>query len=138
VTGRARTSPRRVVVTVCLRERGVVALPIERGGRVERLDAGRVVRRLQEVVAKRGLADRVRVETGCAGGCTCPGPNVSLAFYAEPRAGEPADHVAIGWRTYAASLAALDCLARVVDDNVGDAGRAARRRRRASLGAHDR
>jgi hypothetical protein len=26
----------------------------------------------------------------------------------------------------------------VVDDNVGDAGRAARRRRRASLGAHDR
>lgn len=109
---------RRVVIVVCPRERGVVALPVERGGPLERLDADAIAERLAPIVAGRGLGDRVTIQLGCAGGCSGPGPNVSLAFYAMPRPGERPDHVALGWRTYVGSLDALPCLAAVVDDNV--------------------
>src|SRR5438093_1019696 len=58
---------RRLVVTVCPRERGSVVLPLERGGRAARLDAAGVLEELRALVARRGLADRVDVRDGCAG-----------------------------------------------------------------------
>jgi hypothetical protein len=109
--------PKRVVVTVCPREPGSVLIPVEPGGRRVRLDARSIVSALEALIARRGIADRVRVETGCAGGCFGRGPNVSVAFYAARRAGEPVDNVALRWRTYVGSLATLDCLARVLDEN---------------------
>ena len=39
------------------------------------------------------------------------------------RAGEREDHVAVGWKTYVYSLGSLDCLAAVLDDNLGRARR---------------
>ncbi|MBI2219228.1 MAG: hypothetical protein HYU51_18260 [Candidatus Rokubacteria bacterium] len=111
---------RRIVITVCPRERGVVTLPIERGGRRVRLDAAAIAHALATIAGRRGLRDRVRVESGCAGRCSGPGPNVSLAFHAVPGPGEPSDNVALGWRSYAASLGTLACLAQVIDDNVED------------------
>ena len=121
---------RRLVVTVCLRERGVVVLPVERGGRARRLDAGAVLAELEALVARRGLGDRVRVREACAGGCSSPGPNVDVRVYAVAPPGERADQVAVGWKTYVYSLPALDCLAAVIEQSL-DAPRApatARRR----------
>ena len=121
---------RRVVVTVCSREAGVVSLPIERGGQAVRLDASAIARELTALVAQRGLADYVRVEEGCAGGCGAAGPNVGVTLFAVPRPGEPADSIAVGWRTYVDSLTSLDCLARVLDDNLGITRRRPKRARR--------
>ncbi|HEU5321894.1 MAG TPA: hypothetical protein VFX28_13895, partial [Methylomirabilota bacterium] len=109
---------RRLVVTVCPRERGTVRLPVERGGPPVRMDAARLRAHLQALVARRGLADVVELREGCAGGCAGPGPNVDVAIHAAPRPGERADRVAVGWRTYVYALPTLDCLARVVEDNL--------------------
>jgi hypothetical protein len=114
-------TPRRLVVTVCPREPGVVALPIARGGPIVKLNAAAISRHLHELVAERELAERVRVREGCAGGCSGPGPNVSVEILPLTRPGEREDHVAIGWKTYVYSLASLDCLAAVIDDNLGRA-----------------
>ena len=114
-------APRRLVITVCPRESGTVVLAVEHGGARERLDAPAVAHRLREVVASRCLGERVRVVEGCAGGCGRPGPNVGVTFHALPRAGERPDHVALSWKTYVYSLARLDCLATVVDENLIDA-----------------
>jgi hypothetical protein len=116
-------TPRRLVITVCPREPGVVALPIGRGGQAVRLSAAAILRHLRELVAKRGLAERVRLREGCAGGCAGPGPNVSVEILPLTRSGEREDHVAVGWKTYVYSLASLDCLATVVDENLGRARR---------------
>jgi hypothetical protein len=113
-------------VTVCSRERGVVVLPVERGGRVMRLDAAGVAAALRALVAGRGLADRVQVRDGCAGGCWCAGPNVDVRIYAAERPGGRADHVALGWKTYVYSLPTLASLSDVIDENLG-AERATRR-----------
>ncbi len=113
--------PRNLVITVCPRERGVVSLAVERGARSERLDAVAIIARLQAIVARRGLADRVRIQQECAGGCSGAGPNVSVALFPMPRPGERPDHVATGWKSYVASLATLPCLAAVIDENLGDA-----------------
>jgi hypothetical protein len=120
----------RLVVTVCAREPGVVVLPVERGGPARRLDARAIIRRLQALVDARGLGDRVQVREACAGGCTGRGPNVGVTIYPAPAPGERADQVAIGWKTYVYSLATLDCLARVIEENL-DAPRAAPPRPRA-------
>jgi hypothetical protein len=120
---------RRIVITVCPRERGVVTLPIERGGRRVRLDAAAITQALGTIAVRRGLDDRVRVESGCAGGCSGPGPNVSLSFHALPRPGEPPDKVALGWRTYVASLGTLACLAQLIDENLEDGSPGDQRRR---------
>ena len=120
------TPARRLVVTVCPRERGVVVLPLERGGRAARLDAAGVLEGLRELVARRGLTDRVQVRDGCAGGCWGAGPNVDVRVYAAPTPGERADHVALGWKTYVYSLPALASLADVIDENLPGA-RATRR-----------
>src|SRR5437867_4400663 len=109
---------RRLVVTVCPRERGAVALPIARGGRAVRLDAPAMLRHLEELVAERGLADRVGLREGCAGGCSGPGPNVSVEIFLMTRPGERPDHVAVGWKTYVYSIASLNCLASVIDENL--------------------
>ncbi|HEX9821249.1 MAG TPA: hypothetical protein VGD07_16725 [Methylomirabilota bacterium] len=122
---------RRLVITVCPREAGVVVLPVESGARAGRLDAPAIVQRLQALIAARGLGDRVRVREACAGGCTGPGPNVGVTIYPSPAPGAPADQVAIGWKTYVYSLPALDCLARVIDDNL-DAPRVSRPRPRSA------
>ena len=112
-------TPRRLVITVCPREPGSVALPIARGGRSVRLNAAAIERHLRELVAERGLDERVRLREGCAGGCSGPGPNVSVEIFPMTRPGEREDHVAVDWRTYVYSLATLDCLAAVIEENLG-------------------
>ena len=109
---------RRLVVSVCQRETGSVVLPIERGGRARRLYATAIARHLETLIARRGLAGAIRVSDACAGGCSMRGPNVTVTIYAPVRPGEKPDHVSIGWKTYVASLGALDCLARVIDDSL--------------------
>jgi hypothetical protein len=111
---------RRLVITVCPREFGTVALAVTRGGPPERMDAARIAHHLEASLAERGLADRVRIMHGCAGGCAGEGPNVSVACYPLAAPGERPDNVAIGWKTYVASLDSLDCLARIIDENLGD------------------
>ena len=114
----AGTSGRRLVITVCPREPGGVVLPVRCGERGRRLDAAAVRAGLEALARERGLADAVRVRAACAGGCARPGPNVSLTVHSLLRPGERPDHVAIAWRSYVASLAQLDCLARILDDNL--------------------
>jgi hypothetical protein len=122
---------RRLVVTVCPREPGVVELPLERGGRARRLDAAGVLAALERIVARRGLGARVELRQSCAGGCGSEGPNVDVTIYPATPEGARPDHVAIGWKTYVYSLPALDCLATIIDENL-DAPRApATRKRRA-------
>lgn len=121
---------RRLVITVCYREPGVVVLPVEHGDRACRLDARAIVKQLLALAERQGLADRVRVREGCAGGCSGAGPNVSVAIHPLPAPGERSDQIAVGWKTYVYSLPALDCLARVIDENL-DEPRASPRRRRA-------
>ena len=120
---------RRLGITVCYREPGVVVLPVEPGDRACRLDARAIVKQLLALAERRGVADRVRVREGCAGGCSGTGPNVSVAIYPLPAPGERSDQVAVGWKTYVYSLPALDCLARVIDENL-DETRASPHRRR--------
>lgn len=105
-------------MTVCPREHGSVVLPVESGGRPVRMDAAALARHLDALIARRGLGDRVRIREGCAGGCTSAGPNVDVGLHALPGPGEPGDNVAVGRRTYVYTLSALDCLARIIDDNL--------------------
>ena len=109
---------RRLVITVCPRELGVVTLPVARGGRAVKLSAAAILRHLAELVTERGLAERVRLREGCAGGCSGPGPNVSVEIFPITRPGEREDHVAVAWKTYVYSLASLECLATVVEQNL--------------------
>ncbi len=113
-----RSVLRRLVITVCPRERGVVVLPVEQGGRTRRLDAPALVRALLDLVAARRLDGRVGVREGCAGGCSRTGPNVDVTIHPVPGPGEKFNNVALGWKTYVYSLASLDCLARIIDDNL--------------------
>jgi hypothetical protein len=116
-------TPRRLVITMCPREHGIVVLPIARGKKAVRLDAVAILRHLEALVAERGLADRVRLREGCAGGCSGPGPNVSVEIFPMTRPGERPDHVAVGWKTYVYSIGSLDCLATVIDENLGGSRR---------------
>ena len=109
---------RRLVVTVCPREPGLVVLPVERGGRATRMNAVAILDRLRAFVAARGLGERVRFREGCAGGCHADGPNVSVEIFPVTPPGERPDHVAIGWKTYVYSLPTLDCLATILDENL--------------------
>jgi|RhiMetdeSRZDD1v2_1073273.scaffolds.fasta_scaffold08392_5 hypothetical protein len=111
---------RRIVVTVCPREAGAVRVPVEDGERACRLDARGLLRRLRQAVERRGVADRVQLSEACAGGCRTAGPNVGVTIYPLAVAGERGDHVAIGWRTYVHSLPTLDCLARIIDENLDE------------------
>jgi len=121
-------SPRRIAITVCPRERGVVVLPITRGGRAVRMNAEAIRRHLADLVAERGLGKRVRLREGCAGGCSGAGPNVSVQIFPLRRPGEREDHVAVDWKTYVYSLGSLDCLATVIEENLGRAPIKAARR----------
>jgi hypothetical protein len=112
-------TPRRIVITVCPRERGVVVLPVTRGSRAVRLNAEAIIRNFAELVAERGLGERVRLREGCAGGCSGPGPNVSVEIFPLGQPGEREDHVAVDWKTYVYSLGSLDCLATVIEENLG-------------------
>jgi hypothetical protein len=103
---------------VCPRERGVVVLPLERGGRARRLDAAGVLAALRGLVRARGLEDRVSVRDACAGGCGGAGPNVDVRVYAAAAPGERPDHVALAGKTYVYSLPALASLADVIDENL--------------------
>ena len=109
---------RRLVITVCPNEPGLVTLPVRPGERARRLDARSIATLLERLAAERGLETAVHVRRACAGGCSGPGPNVSVTIHPTPRPGEHADHVAIAWRSYVASLADLPCLARIIDDNL--------------------
>ena len=97
----------------------MVTLPVARGGRTVRLNAEAILKSLRELVAERGLDERVRLREGCAGGCSGPGPNVSVEIFPMGRPGEREDHVAVDWKTYVYSLGTLDCLAAVIEDNLG-------------------
>ena len=96
----------------------MVSLPVDRGGRAVRLDAAAIARELTALVERRGLEERVCVRDGCAGGCTGRGPNVDVRIYALQRAGERADEVAVGWKTYVYSLPMLSSLAAIIDENL--------------------
>jgi hypothetical protein len=109
---------KRLVISVCRRERGFARLPLERGGRARRLDADAIASHLETLIARRKLWDYVRVRDACAGGCGAAGPNISVVIYPPVRPGEKPDHVAVGWKTYVASLDSLDCLSRVIDENL--------------------
>ena len=122
---------RRLVVTVCPREPGVVVLPLERGGRARRLDARGVLDALALLVSRRRLDERVELREGCAGGCGGEGPNVDVTIYPATAPGERPDHVAVGWKTYVYALPTLDCLATVIDENLGEPSAPTRRKRRA-------
>jgi len=119
------TTTRRLEITVCPREPGSVTLPVTRGGRAKRMNAGAIAAALRTLIAELRLHDRVALHEGCAGGCGRAGPNVSVTIYALPRPGEAPDHVAIGWKTYVYSLAGLDCLATVIEENLGRRPRSA-------------
>jgi len=119
----------RLIITVCPREPGVALLALARGDRRRRLDAAGVAGALERLVEERGLGNRVVIRRACAGGCSLPGPNVSVALLPELRPDEPADNVAVGWRSYVGVLDTLDCLAAVVDDNLRAHGEPASRRR---------
>jgi len=106
------------VITVCPRERGTVVLPLRRGGRRLRLDAPAVARHLAALATERGVADLVDVREACAGGCALTGPNVTVTIHPVTAPGERPDHVAIGWKTYVTSLADLDTLATILDENL--------------------
>jgi hypothetical protein len=121
--------PRRIVITVCPRERGTVRLPVERGDAPRRLDAEAVATALQASIAARGLDARVTLRHACAGGCLLPGPNVSVVMYPLTPEGEKPDHVAVGWKSYVGSLETLAALADVVDDNISASGERRGRRR---------
>jgi len=114
----SEAAARRLVITVCPRERGTVMLPIERGGRRRRLDASTLARCLQELVGARRLEERVELSLGCAGGCSRAGPNVDVRIHPLSPPGDSPDHVAIGWKTYVYSLASLDYLSAVIDENL--------------------
>jgi hypothetical protein len=115
---RRRPPSRRLVITVCPRERGMAALPVERGGPVRRLDARGIIRVLHDLVRRRQLGDRIQIREACAGGCSGRGPNIGVTLYPVPPPGERPDAVAVGWRTYVGTLGTLDCLSRVIDDNL--------------------
>jgi hypothetical protein len=112
------TRPVRLVVTVCPREPGVVRLPVKPGAQARRLDAASILRHLARLVQERGLAARVRLQVGCAGGCGGPGPNVSVTIYPATRPNHREDHVATAWKTYVYSLPTLTSLAAILDDNL--------------------
>jgi hypothetical protein len=120
----------RLIITVCARELGTVVLPIVRHGPARRLDARGILRQLRSLVEARDLGHRVHVREACAGGCTGSGPNVSVTIHPAPAPGERGDSVATGWKTYVYSLPMLDCLARVIEENL-DGPRAGRPRPRA-------
>jgi N-acetylglucosamine kinase-like BadF-type ATPase len=109
---------RRIVITVCPKEPGTVVLPVERGGARRRLDARRILRELQALVARGNLDAFVRVREGCGGGCHGRGPNVSVTVHALPAPGERADDIAIAWRTYVGSLGEVPALSAIIDDNL--------------------
>ena len=109
---------RRLVITVCPLEPGMVVLPLRRGERRRRLGARAIARHLADLAAERGLSDAVEIRHGCAGGCWLKGPNVSVAIYPATLSGERPDHVAIAWKTYVASLADLDALATILEENL--------------------
>lgn len=118
MTNRRSSPRRRLVITVCPRETGTVALAIERGQRRRRLDARRILQELRGLIDSRGLGDFVSVREGCAGGCYNTGPNVSLTLHALPLPGRRPDNIAIGWKSYVGSIASLDCLAAIVETHL--------------------
>jgi len=122
---------RRLVITVCAREPGQVTLPLERGDRPRRLDARGVRDALAALIARHGLDTHVELREGCAGGCGGAGPNVDVTIYPAVPPGERPDHVAVGWKSYVYTLASLDCLATIIDENLDEPGAPTRRRRRA-------
>jgi hypothetical protein len=109
---------RRIVVTVCPRETGMVALPVRRGEPAKLLDAPAVAEWLRRLAAEQHLDGYVGVQEACAGGCGRAGPNVGVTAYAVPPPGKRPDQVAIRWKTYVYSLASLDCLAAILDENL--------------------
>jgi len=109
---------RRLVITVCLREPGTAALPVRRGESARSVDAAAIAEALRRLVDERALDAYVSIREACAGGCGREGPNVSVTIHAVPPPGKKPDHVAIGWKTYVYTLATLDCLETIVEENI--------------------
>lgn len=98
----------------------MVVLPLRRGAPRRRLGARAIARHLADLAAERGVSNVVEIRNGCCGGCWLKGPNVSVAIYPATPPGERPDHVAIAWKTYVATLADLDCLATILEENLTD------------------
>ena len=98
----------------------MVLLPLRRGERRRRLGARAIARHLADLAAEGGVTDVVEIRNGCCGGCCLKGPNVSVAIYPATPLGERPDHVAIAWKAYVATLAGLDCLATILEENLAD------------------
>jgi hypothetical protein len=110
--------PRRLVISVCPREPGVVVLAIEPGQKRRRLDARAIRRELDALVTRRGLGHLVTVHEACVGCCHGDGPNVGVTMFPVPLPGEPESHVAIGWRNYVYSIGELRSLAEIIEKNL--------------------
>ena len=124
-------------ITVCPREPGSVVLPVERGGRPERMDARAITQRLKDLIARTGLVGTVLLREDCAGGCDRPGPNVNVDVFVKVPPGVEQDHVAVEGKSYVYSLPSLGCLVQIIDENLRPgkhrgtrAARSARRRPR--------
>lgn len=117
-------------ITVCPREAGRVVLAVERGRPAERMDARAITKHLRRLLQRRGLGGRVWIRQDCAGGCSRSGPNVNVDVFLKAPPGEEQDHVAVASRSYVYSLQALDCLARIIDENLRPAAPRGRRRGR--------
>lgn len=123
-------------ITVCPLELGGVALPVERGGRRGRMDARAIRKHLERLIQRRNLAGTVWLREKCAGGCHRAGPNVNVDVFLKAPPGEEQDHVAVESKSYVYSLPSVDCLARIIDENLRPArsrrtraARSGRRRR---------
>lgn len=124
-------------ITVCRRETGSVVLPLERGGRPERMDARALSKHLERLIGWRGLRGTVWLREDCAGGCHREGPNVNVDVFVKAPPGVEQDHVAVEAKSYVYTLPSLSCLAQIIDENLRPgkprgtrAARSARRRPR--------
>lgn len=105
-------------ITVCLLELGSVALPVEPGGRPQRMDARAIRKHLERLIQRRGLAGTVVLREDCTGGCHRAGPNVNVDVFLKAPPGEEQDHVAVESKSCVYSLPSVDCLAQIIDENL--------------------
>ena len=95
-----------------------MALPVEPGGRPQRMDARAIRKHLERLIQRRGLAGTVWLREDCTGGCHRAGPNVNVDVFLKAPPGEEQDHVAVESKSYVYSLPSLPWLAQIIDENL--------------------
>ena len=106
---RARVTARRLVITVCPRELGVVTLPVARGGRAVKLSAAAILRHLAELVTERGSPSACGCARAAPAAARDPVPTYRSRSFRSRAPASAMDHVAVAWKTYVYSLASLEC-----------------------------